>query len=184
MNARDVLLRSCKDAVRLNVCARAARVCCCPGWCCCRSVQQATAISLAQLAPTGPELKSIFVEKPGLDVLLDLVTDETATASEWCIDILEYIDSFISGYQCTLTRQQQQVSGVRTVGALVGRASFCQGCSVRGAVSDTVAARDKVPAAVGTIAGVALQTRLARLVLQRGPLCSCVRRGLCFLLHL
>jgi hypothetical protein len=46
-------------------------------------VQQATAISLAQLAPTGPELKSIFVEKPGLDVLLDLVTDETATASEF-----------------------------------------------------------------------------------------------------
>lgn len=47
-----------------------------------RSVQQATAISLAQLAPTGPELKSIFVEKPGLDVLLDLVTDETATAKQ------------------------------------------------------------------------------------------------------
>lgn len=48
----------------------------------CRSVQQATAVSLAQLAPTGPELKSIFVEKPGLDILCDLVTDETATASE------------------------------------------------------------------------------------------------------
>jgi hypothetical protein len=45
-------------------------------------VQQATAVSLAQLAPTGPELKSIFVEKPGLDILCDLVTDETATASE------------------------------------------------------------------------------------------------------
>lgn len=50
----------------------------------CRFVQQATAISLAQLAPTGPELKSMFVDKPGLDVLLDLVTDETATASEYC----------------------------------------------------------------------------------------------------
>lgn len=49
----------------------------------CRSVQQATAVSLAQLAPTGPELKSIFVEKPGLDILCDLVTDETATASEF-----------------------------------------------------------------------------------------------------
>lgn len=32
MNAHDVLLRSCKDAVRLNVCVRPARVCCCPGW--------------------------------------------------------------------------------------------------------------------------------------------------------
>lgn len=63
--------------------------CCDPG--CCplparlpahRSVQQATAISLAQLAPTGAELKSIFVDKPGLDVLLELLTDETATASK------------------------------------------------------------------------------------------------------
>jgi len=51
--------------------------------CVCRSVQQATAISLAHLAPTGAELKSIFVDKPGLDVLLELLTDEAATASEW-----------------------------------------------------------------------------------------------------
>jgi hypothetical protein len=39
------------------------------------------AVSLAQLAPTG-ELKNIFVDKAGLDVLLDLLTDRSATASE------------------------------------------------------------------------------------------------------
>ena len=48
-----------------------------------RSIQQATAISLAHLAPTGAELKSIFVDKPGLDVLLELLTDDAGTASEW-----------------------------------------------------------------------------------------------------
>jgi hypothetical protein len=41
------------------------------------------AISLAQLAPTG-ELKQIFVDKAGLDILLDLLTDRAATASECC----------------------------------------------------------------------------------------------------
>ncbi|WIA37724.1 hypothetical protein OEZ86_014604 [Tetradesmus obliquus] len=44
-----------------------------------RSVQQAVAVSLAQLAPTG-ELKNIFVDKAGLDVLLELLTDRGATA--------------------------------------------------------------------------------------------------------
>uniref|UniRef100_A0A383W3D1 BTB domain-containing protein n=1 Tax=Tetradesmus obliquus TaxID=3088 RepID=A0A383W3D1_TETOB len=44
-----------------------------------RSVQQAVAVSLAQLAPTG-ELKNIYVDKAGLDVLLELLTDRGATA--------------------------------------------------------------------------------------------------------
>ncbi|KAF8058408.1 hypothetical protein HT031_005532 [Scenedesmus sp. PABB004] len=48
-----------------------------------RSVQQATAVSLAQLAPSG-ELKHIFVDKAGLDVLLDLLTDTAATAKQLC----------------------------------------------------------------------------------------------------
>lgn len=46
-----------------------------------RSVQQAVAVSLAQLAPAS-QLKSIFVDKAGLDVLLDLLQDKSATASE------------------------------------------------------------------------------------------------------
>jgi hypothetical protein len=44
-------------------------------------VQQATAVALAQLSPTS-ELCSIFVDKPGLEVLLELVTDANASASE------------------------------------------------------------------------------------------------------
>jgi len=42
---------------------------------------QATAISLAQLAPAS-DLNHIFVDKAGLDVLLDLLTDRSASASE------------------------------------------------------------------------------------------------------
>lgn len=44
-------------------------------------VTSQVAVSLAQLAPTG-ELKNIFVDKAGLDVLLELLTDRGATASE------------------------------------------------------------------------------------------------------
>eukprot|EP00879_Flechtneria_rotunda_P007709 GHRR01008082.1.p1 GENE.GHRR01008082.1~~GHRR01008082.1.p1 ORF type:complete len:625 (+),score=228.53 GHRR01008082.1:277-2151(+) len=43
-----------------------------------RAMQQAVAVSLAQLAPTS-ELKLIFVDKGGLEVLLDLVTDKHLT---------------------------------------------------------------------------------------------------------
>lgn len=45
-----------------------------------RSVQQAVAVSLAQLAPVS-QLKNIFVDKGGLDVLLDLLQDKAVTSS-------------------------------------------------------------------------------------------------------
>jgi hypothetical protein len=48
------------------------------------------AISLAQLAPTG-ELKHIFVDKAGLDILLDLLTDRAATASECVTSVLAQV---------------------------------------------------------------------------------------------
>eukprot|EP00878_Enallax_costatus_P007491 GHUV01007846.1.p1 GENE.GHUV01007846.1~~GHUV01007846.1.p1 ORF type:complete len:543 (+),score=179.67 GHUV01007846.1:941-2569(+) len=46
-----------------------------------RSVQQAVAVSLAQLAPVS-QLKNIFVDKGGLDILLDLLQDKAATSKQ------------------------------------------------------------------------------------------------------
>jgi hypothetical protein len=46
-----------------------------------RTVQQRAAMSLAKLAPE-PSIKSIFVDKRGLDVLLDMLVDAVRLGSQ------------------------------------------------------------------------------------------------------
>lgn len=78
----NTVVRSCWQSCVLVLVCTSVKLCL-YAWMLLRDfAPQAVAVSLAQLAPAA-DLKNIFVDKAGLDVLLDLLTDRSATASEY-----------------------------------------------------------------------------------------------------